>query len=245
MRTIRVFVNDVLRSGEAAFLHPQTQAHLLKVLRLSPGDPIQVFDGQGQEFSASLVMNGKLAAALVGAPLRATAESPLKLTLIQSVCRGEKMDLILQKAVELGVSRVRPVVSERTEVRLDAERAARRQAHWRGVLIAACEQSGRATVPTLDPVLPLDQALALPGAALTLVLDPEAAMTLPKAATQGMTLDIAIAVGPEGGFGARDLAQCAAAGAITVRLGPRILRTETAGFTAMAVLQNVLGDLAL
>jgi 16S rRNA (uracil1498-N3)-methyltransferase len=170
-------------------------------------------------------------------------ESPLRIVLLQALARGEKMDWIVQKATELGVAAIVPVDSERSEVRLDAARADRRVAHWRSVAASACEQSGRARLPSLVAPVLLTQAGAacVPGG-LRLMLDPDAAQairTLPDTGEQ----DIAIAIGPEGGWSPRDLRGLAAVGFAGVRLGPRILRTETAGLAAIAALQSRFGDL--
>ncbi len=168
-------------------------------------------------------------------------ESPLAITLAQGIARGEKMDLILQKATELGVARIAPVLTERTEVKLDAGRADKRAAHWRGVLAAACEQSGRARLPELLAPQPLGHFLAGEASTHRLVLDPGATATLAGLALQpGASL--CLLVGPEGGLSERDLAAARAAGFTGLGLGPRILRTETAALAAVAGLNALYGD---
>jgi 16S rRNA (uracil1498-N3)-methyltransferase len=170
-------------------------------------------------------------------------ESPLRIILLQGIARGEKMDWILQKATELGVAALVPVASERSEVKLSGERATKRHAHWRSVVVAACEQSGRARVPDVAAPESLAAALArLPGNGLRLTLDPGADIGLaglpaPEAAT------CIVAIGPEGGWSPRDRALLADAGFTGLHLGPRILRTETAGMAAIAALQARFGDL--
>ena len=174
-------------------------------------------------------------------PARIDNESPLAITLVQGIARGEKMDWILQKATELGVTRFLPATSDRSEVKLDAQRADKRVAHWREVVVSACEQSGRARVPEVATPQPLAQAAGLrPGRGF--LLDPLADQTL--AALRGSDLDACtLAIGPEGGWSPRDREQLLAAGFEGLRLGPRILRTETAGIAAIAALQAMAGDL--
>jgi 16S rRNA (uracil1498-N3)-methyltransferase len=168
-------------------------------------------------------------------------ESPLRITLAQGIARGDKMDWILQKATELGVARIVPLVSDRTEVKLDAERARKRLAHWQAVLVSACEQCGRNRVPELaEPAKLHDWAAGLgEESGLRLALDPQGdARTRDLASGTRATL----AVGPEGGLSDKDLATLGQAGFRGLRLGPRILRTETAGLAAVAALQAIHGD---
>ena len=170
-------------------------------------------------------------------------ESPLRIVLLQGIARGEKMDWILQKATELGVAGFVPVGSERSEVKLAGERAGKRLAHWRSVVVAACEQSWRARVPDVAPPRPLAGALqALPGDSLRLSLDPGAGMAVASLPAPGERT-VVVAIGPEGGWSPRDRATLAGAGFAGLRLGPRILRTETAGMAAIAALQSRFGDL--
>ena len=170
-------------------------------------------------------------------------ESPLAITLAQGVARGEKMDLVLQKGTELGVAAFAPINTERTEVKLDAERAAKRLAHWQGILAAACEQSGRARLPRLGEPVSLANYAVAENAPVKLVLDPQAGLGLHDLALPAAA-EVALLVGPEGGLSDRDLAAARAAGFTGLRLGPRILRTETAGLAAIAALQALYGDLA-
>lgn len=243
MRTIRCHVDAPLQPGLTVDLPESAAAHLVRVLRLGVGDALVLFNGDGHDYPATLVEAGKRGArAEVGGQVPVTNESPLRITLAQGVARGEKMDWVLQKATELGVAAVVPVHAERTEVRLDAQRAEKRLEHWRSVLESACEQCGRARVPTLAaPAGLADAAAALPEGGLRLVLDPQGGhrlQSLPEAGTR-----LCIAIGPEGGWSPRDLGVLQAAGFIGLRLGPRILRTETAGLAAIAALQARFGDL--
>lgn len=246
MRRIRVFVDDAIALGEPLVLNSFVTDHLLKVLRLTRGAPVTVFNGDGRDYDGTLEVASKSAACvIVQAAVPAAPESPLALTLAQSVARGEKMDLILQKATELGVAHIVPLVSERTEVRLDEDRAGRRVAHWERVVQGACEQSGRAVVPSIAaPVaLPAWVASLAGDDAQRFALHPEGAQPL-RAFELDASRPIVLAVGPEGGFGERDLDALAQGGFQRLSLGPRILRTETAGLAAIAALQVVLGDLA-
>ena len=244
MREIRCFVDVPMTPGAAVELPEDVAAHLLRVLRLGPGDAVTLFNGDGHDYRAKLTEASKRSArAEVVERQVVQRESPLRLILLQGVARGEKMDLILQKACELGVAAVQPVLSERAEVRLDGERAARREAHWLGVLRAAAEQSGRALVPTLLPMRPLANALSELPPGLRLLLSPHAANSLRYLPPPAPGTDVQLLIGPEGGLGERDLAQATVAGFQSVRLGPRVLRTETAGFTALAIMQANWGDL--
>ncbi|WP_146910452.1 16S rRNA (uracil(1498)-N(3))-methyltransferase [Arenimonas daejeonensis] len=243
MRIIRCFVDQPLATGQVIALPEDASTHLLRVLRLAPGDEVVLFNGDGHDYGARLLSAAKRGAeAEVHSRQDAGNESPLHITLAQGIARGEKMDLVLQKATELGVTAFAPVVTERTEVKLDAERAGKRIAHWRGVLAAACGQSGRARLPTLAEPVSLATYAAGETADLRLVLDPQGQHRLPDLPLkQGQS--VALAVGPEGGLSERDLATLRAAGFVGLRLGPRILRTETAGLAAIAALQSIYGDL--
>ncbi|HEU0154046.1 MAG TPA: 16S rRNA (uracil(1498)-N(3))-methyltransferase [Arenimonas sp.] len=241
MRTIRCHVDAPLAVGSPAALSELASGHLVRVLRLGVGDAVVLFNGDGHDYDARLASVGKRGAEAMVTGVRALAnESPLAITLAQGVARGEKMDLVLQKGTELGVAAFAPINTERTEVKLDAERAAKRLAHWQGVLVAACEQSGRARVPALAAPLGLAQWAGGTHAGLKLMLDPEGELTL---AALPPTDAVTLVVGPEGGLSERDLATLRAAGFRGLRLGPRILRTETAGLAAIAALQSRLGDL--
>lgn len=245
MRVIRAFVDRPLAVGATVDLPEDAAAHLVRVLRLREGDACVLFNGDGVDHDARLVAAGKRGATAEIVATRAVdLESPLHITLVQGIARGEKMDWILQKATELGVAAFAPVSSDRSEVKLDAERAAKRHTHWRSVVVSACEQSWRSRVPGVASPQPLAAALAaLPAGGARWLLDPEATdgiATMPAPA--GI---VVLAVGPEGGWSDNDRSTLAAAGFGGLRLGPRILRTETAGMAAIAALQARFGDLAL
>lgn len=245
MRLTRVHVDAALAPGTELALPENAAAHLTRVLRLTVGDECVLFNGDGRDHAARIVAVDKRGVRVAVADARAVDnESPLRITLLQGVARGEKMDLILQKATELGVTAIAPLWSQRSEVKLEGERATKRLAHWRGVVASACEQCGRARVPDVAAPVALATALdAVPGEGLRLILDPEGEFAL-NAITLASGEPVVLAVGPEGGWSAADREQLLGAGFRGLRLGPRILRTETAGLAAIAALQSRFGDLA-
>ena len=242
MRLTRSHIDLELRVGDEIDLPEDVAAHLLRVLRLQANDPCVLFNGDGHDYDARIVAIGKRdARAQIVATRRIDNESPLRITLLQGIARGEKMDWILQKATELGVARIVPANSERSEVKLDAQRAEKRLAHWRGIVVAACEQSGRATLPVIDPPQALAQACAA-REGRGFILDPFAEASL--SSLRDATLrECTLAIGPEGGWSPRDREQLVAAGYEGLGLGPRGLRTETAGIAAISALQALCGDL--
>lgn len=244
MRVNRAYVDAPLAVGARLALPDSAAAHLLRVLRLGVGDACVLFNGDGHDHDARIVSAGKHGGeAEIVATRAIDHESPLRVVLLQGIARGEKMDWILQKATELGVAAFVPVASERSEVKLSGERAGKRHAHWNSVVVAACEQSGRARVPEVAAPESLAAALArLPNGTLRLTLDPGADIGLAglQASTPARCI---VAIGPEGGWSPRDRALLADAGFTGLRLGPRILRTETAGMAAIAALQARFGDL--
>ncbi|MGH8073342.1 MAG: 16S rRNA (uracil(1498)-N(3))-methyltransferase [Lysobacter sp.] len=244
MRLTRVHVDLPLAPGVELALPEAPAAHLARVLRLGVGDECVLFNGDGSDYAARVLAVGKRELRVaVTAATPVERESPLRIVLLQGIARGEKMDLILQKATELGVTGLHPVTSQRSEVKLDEARAAKRLAHWRNVVTAACEQSGRAVVPEVLAPAALQDALAsLPVGGLRLLLDPEGAQSL--GTLESINGPVLLAVGPEGGWSPRDHEQLQSAGFQGLRLGPRVLRTETAGLAAIAALQSRFGDLA-
>ena len=242
MRVNRFFVDEALQAGAEVRLPETVALHLVRVLRGKVGDSCVLFNGDGRDYAARILAIDKREARVeVIAAADVANESNLPVTVLQSLARGEKMDLVLQKATELGVAGFVPVASERSEVRLDGDRVDKRVAHWRNVVIAACEQSGRARVPSVASPLALAQALeALQPASTRLLLDPGATLVAGDLELDGSP--IVLAIGPEGGWSPRDRTLLAGAGFQGMRLGPRILRTETAGIAAIAALQALHGD---
>lgn len=245
MRSTRIHVSTTL-SVDSVFDLPTSSAdHVVRVLRMQVGQVVTLFNGDGRDHVAEIVRIDKrgVAVRMTSAGVDVGTESPLRMTLAQGIARGEKMDWIVQKATELGVHAIVPVITERTEVKLDVARAQRRVTHWQAVVTAACEQSGRAVVPVVARPLRLADWLAGLGdeAGLRLSLDPQSTIT-PRELDLG-GLSATLIVGPEGGLAKNDLALLAQSGFLGLRLGPRILRTETAGIAAITALQSLFGDL--
>ena len=245
MRLTRVHVDADLAAGAEIVLPEGAATHLARVLRHEVGDACVLFNGDGRDYHGRIAALGKREVRVAVESVQdVERESPLPLVLLQGIARGEKMDLILQKATELGVHAVHPLWSQRSEVKLDEARAEKRHAHWRSVVASACEQSGRARVPEVSAPRSLAATLAaLAPGGLRLILDPEGELAF---ATLTVATDAAVllAIGPEGGWSPLDRQQLRDAGFQGLRLGPRILRTETAGLAAIAALQARFGDLA-
>jgi 16S rRNA (uracil1498-N3)-methyltransferase len=219
---------------------PDRAAQHVRVLRLEPGAAVTLFAGDGVELAGEVLDVTKRGVTVrVRAGRDASVESPLAITLIQGLCSGERMDWIVQKATELGVSRIRPFVAVRSQGRLSDERQARRLAHWRAVAAAACEQCGRNVVPEVRPLADFEAALAEPRPGVSLLLSPHGETTL---ADLPRTDAATILVGPEGGLTERERSSAVHAGFAALRFGPRILRTETAPLAVIAALQSRWGD---
>lgn len=246
MRVTRIHVDAPLAAQSSLELPAGAARHLLRVLRLGVGDALRLFNGRGGEFDATIeAVRRDQVTVMIGAHHAIERESPLAITLLQGVARGEKMDLILQKATELGVTAIAPVLMARSTVRLDAKSAAAKQQHWQAVVISACEQCGRNTLPVVEAPRPLAEALRTPAGLGLLLLPDENSRGLHELLVQPRTRgqSIHLLVGPEGGFDATEIALARSAGFDSCRLGPRILRTETAGLAALAALQSLAGDL--
>jgi 16S rRNA (uracil1498-N3)-methyltransferase len=243
VRLSRVFTEAPLASGANVTLSGSAANHVNRVLRLRVGETLTLFNGSGGEFAARIeAFTGSTVTVAVGEARAVERESPLVLTLAQGVSRGERMDLVMQKATELGVTRLVPVLTERSVVRLDASQAERKLAHWRAIAIGACEQSGRNRPPEVSPPQPLGEFLRAGGASDTkLLLAPAAQLRLPQIARP--VTAVTVLIGPEGGLTHEEQERALAAGFVGVRLGPRVLRTETAALTALALLQQEFGDL--
>ncbi|AUG04791.1 16S rRNA (uracil(1498)-N(3))-methyltransferase [Pseudomonas sp. 09C 129] len=238
MRLSRFFIDAPLSLGEHEL--PEAQAHYIgRVLRMAEGDALQLFDGSGNEFRGTLLEVGKKRVVVrLDESFAGQVESPLQIHLGQGLSRGERMDWAIQKATELGVNEITPIFSERCEVRLKDERADKRLAHWRQVAVSACEQCGRSRVPVIHPPVLLADWIKQTQADLKLVLHPvaEPLVSHAKPAT------LAFLIGPEGGLSDAEVDQAQGAGFLPARLGPRVLRTETAPVVALAVAQQLWGD---
>ncbi len=217
-------------------------ARHLQVLRLGVNDPITLFDGLGGEWPAVVLGTGKRLASLRLLDFDPIErESPLKITLVQALATSDKMDFIVQKAVELGVSAIQPIATERATLKLAGERAQKRTAHWQAIAQAACEQCGRNRVPAVAGVVTLEAWLAIPADDARLMLHPQAKLSLIESVD--VSRPLVLMVGPEGGFSEKELSMAANSGVASVRFGPRVLRAETAGLAAIAAINAVHGDL--
>ena len=243
MRLTRVHVPGPLASGSRRILEGDAANHIMRVLRLRPGDPLTLFDGSGPEHPARIEEFRRSAVTVtVGDPSPAVRESPLHLTLAQGISRGERMDWVMQKSTELGVSHIVPVLTERTVVKLDAQHSARKLEHWQAIVIAACEHSGRNIVPPVAAPQPLHEFLRSHDADATrLLLSPTGTLRIDELAPRAPR--ITVLIGPEGGLSELEQRAALAAGFMAVRLGPRVLRTETAAVAALTLLQHRFGDL--
>lgn len=246
MRIPRFYLPASYQPGLVVALNKEQSHYALTVLRLKNGHQLQVFDGQGQQAEAQLqVINRREAQVKLSEQLtRPGCESPLKTLLLQGISRGERMDYSLQKAVELGVTAIQPLFTERCEVRLDEDKAEKRRQQWQALVISACEQSGRCVVPEVKPLVTLNDWLAENPQQPGLVLDPYSRQTLNTLAAPEFNQALAILIGPEGGLTDQEVAQAQAQHMQGIRLGPRILRTETAAPIILSLLQAKWGDLA-
>jgi len=241
----RIHVPGPIEAGRECTLGASQSHHLVNVLRLKPGDALVLFDGAGAEYAASVLRAGRRSVTVAVRERRTVSrESPLAVTLAQAISSGERMDYTIQKAVELGAAAIQPLAASRSIVRLSAERAGRRAAHWQAVAVAACEQCGRNRVPPVAPVLPLDRWLArLPAAGDSdrrILLTPRADQRLRQLEPpRGSAILLA---GPEGGYTQEEEAAARRAGFVPVSFGPRVLRTETAAVAALAAIQSLWGD---
>ncbi len=241
MRIPRIYIPDAISSGSTTELSGNAANHITRVLRLQAGSDIIVFNGEGGEYKAVIeAVNKKSVSVQIGEFCDAGRESNIDVHLWQGISRGERMDFTLQKAVELGVTSITPVMSERTVVKLDKARSDKRLQHWRGVIISACEQCGRNTVPEIHTIVDFNQCLQHEIKGTGLLLDPTANTSLSQLQT---TPAVTLLIGPEGGLAEHERNAAYDKGFIGIRLGPRILRTETAALTALSALQTLWGDL--
>jgi len=244
MRLNRLYTPRPLQPGATVSLTGQAAGHATRVLRLRAGDSLTLFNGDGWDYPGTIAgTSGPRVEVALLDRVAAAPESPLAITLVQGVSRSERMDFVMQKGTELGVTRFVPVLTERSVVRLDVRQAARRAVHWQSVVAGACEQCGRARLPQVEAPRTLDDWLACRAQAglRRLLLAPDAAAPLAGLPPAGDAIELL--VGPEGGLGDAERAAAIAAGYEPRSLGPRILRTETAALAAIVALQAALGDL--
>ena len=236
----RIHCDQRLGPGAQFALAPEAAQHVGRALRLKTGDAITVFDGRGGEYEAAIQRIDKDRVDVkVGAWRDVDTEPRLRIGLIQGLPEADKMDWIIQKSVELGVGWIQPIVCDRSVVRLSGERAARREAHWRRVAVAACEQSGRNRIPEVRPTLGFQSWIAVPADTSRWVLSPSGDPVASKSPTDR---ELEILVGPEGGLSDRELELALQQGCEPVALGPRILRAETAPLAALAAIHALWGD---
>ncbi len=243
MRAPRIYLPTPLATGITVPLSSNAFAHLIRALRLKPGEALTLFNGEGGEFSATLQEVGrKQANVTVDQYHPVDIESPLHTLLGQCISRGERMDYTIQKAVELGVSEIVPLFSERCEIKLKGERLEKKVKHWQQIVISACEQSGRTRIPTVQRPLTLQEWSRHLEDHLKLMLDPKEGVTLKKLAQPESP--IALLIGPEGGLTLAEKQITKEVGFTQIQLGPRVLRTETAALATLSAIQTLWGDLS-
>jgi 16S rRNA (uracil1498-N3)-methyltransferase len=241
LRAPRFYVDAPLRAGGACLLPEDSVHHAIHVLRLRPGDAITLFNGRGGEYAGRIASMEKLRiAADVLAHDPVERESPLRVTLVQGVSSGERMEFTIRKAVELGVAEIRPVLAAASVARPKGERAASRQAHWQRIAISACEQCGRNRLPTVHPLVNVKD-YRVEGNSTGILLSPSSGLAFSKISAQ-VKNEAILAAGPEAGFSAEEERAFLEAGFVPARLGPRVLRTETAALAALSALAALRGD---
>jgi 16S rRNA (uracil1498-N3)-methyltransferase len=243
MRLTRVHVDADLHTGERLTVEGAAGNHISRVLRLRTGDALTLFNGQGGEYGGSIEeIHRDTVVVSVLERREMERESPFQLTLAQGISRGERMDWVVQKATELGVWRIQPLFTERSVVQLDEKQAIRKIQHWRSIAVAACEQSGRNRVPEITQPVGLYEMLEhhTPGGT-ALLLSPGASLRIADIASAAA--DATVLIGPEGGLADVEQAAAIKSDFTPVRLGPRVLRTETAAVCALTLLQQKFGDL--
>ena len=240
----RLFVSGALINGAEIEVDGDQARYLGKVLRARVGDRVTIFNGDGPEWPATITRIGKRSVGLaLGESLEAGTESPLKIHLVQGISRGDRMDFVVQKATELGVKRITPVMTEYGVVKLAPERAEKRREHWQKIAVSACEQSGRTRLPLIDTPIPLKNWFGSKPEKVDaeLILAPGA--STPLASIAAPETKVCVMIGPEGGFSDSEYTDAGVSGFKAVSLGPRILRTESAAIATLAVLQSLWGDL--
>lgn len=241
MRIPRIYTEQQLAEGLSVELEPGPSQHLARSLRMQAGDKVVLFNGSGGEHQATIADVGKRGVSVtIGACDDVDLESRLAIHLGIAASRGERMDWVIQKATELGVSEITPLFTQRTEIKLSGERAAKKHRHWQQIAISACEQSGRNSLPRLNPIGDLDSWLKTTEAQRKFVLHHRAGKTVE---TDIAPSSLALLIGPEGGLSAGEIATAEKAGYNALRLGPRVMRTETAPLAAIAILQARWGDM--
>ena len=241
MRIARIYTTHKLHSNAVFMLEPEPSRHLARVLRLGVGDNLTLFDGSGGEYLSSITaVDNRQVQVLTGAHLRHECESPLNIHLGIAISRGERMDWIVQKSTELGINSLTPLSTKHTGVKLAGDRADKKIHHWQQIAISACEQCGRNRTPAIHPLETLDSWLVSTVAECKFVLHHRADT---YAEQREPPTSIALLIGPEGGLDESEIAAAEQAGYSSLKLGPRVLRTETAPLAAIAMLQGRWGDM--
>ena len=242
MREIRVFTDQPLAVGTDIALEDSSARHLAAVLRMQPGDAVTLFNGLGGEYTATLsACSPKRVNAQVGDFLDIERESPLRIHLGIGLSRGDRMDWVIQKATEAGVTDITPLYTERTEVKLKGDRSDKKQRHWQQICISACEQCYRNRLPVLHEPITMEQWLSQVKADRKLVLHHRSEQTLSQLRNDQVA-SAALLIGPEGGLSDREIAAALNTNFEPLRLGPRVLRTETMPVVAISILQSLWGD---
>ena len=242
MHTPRIHIPNQLESGQTITLDKEAASHISRVLRMKPGDALTLFNGGGGEYNASITnIERHDVTAQIEQFTDKECESPIRISLVQGISRGERMDYTIQKAVELGVHEIIPVFTQRGVVQLKGDRLLKKERHWQAVAISACEQCGRNTVPVVHAPETLKNWLAKDHIHPTaLMLDPLSTQNIRQVCSEDTP--ISLLAGPEGGLSEEEMELASDAGFIGIQLGPRVLRTETAALAAIAALQTLYGD---
>jgi 16S rRNA (uracil1498-N3)-methyltransferase len=239
--SIRIHTPLQLSQSTLITLDSNAAHHLTTVLRKKTGFSFKLFDGSGAEFSATIVKIDKREVEVeILEKLQTEQPTALEIALFIALSKGDRMDFALQKAVELGIHTITPIISERTVVRLSTKRLERKMEQWQKIIVSACEQSGRCLIPTLNSVCLIDQIATSPPTGLSILLDHRSELTLGQ--LEKPTTSVNLIVGPEGGLSAIERERLIGAGFSGIRLGPRVLRTETAPLAALAAIQMLWGD---
>jgi len=242
MRISRLYIDAPLTEHQVIVLSGERHNYIANVLRLKSNAQLSIFNGQGGEYHATITRISKREAELtLGSFLNNDSESPLAITLVQGISRGERMDFTLQKATELGVTRIIPIFTERCTVNLKGERLEKRIKHWQGIVRSACEQSGRNQLPKIEAAQSLDDFIKNDNSGHCFLLDPESEESL--SSITAAPDEITLLIGPEGGFSSRERELAYSNNYQGIQLGPRVLRTETAAITAISAMQVLWGDL--
>jgi 16S rRNA (uracil1498-N3)-methyltransferase len=240
MKNPRIFTEQPLQVSDSVELEPQASHHLASVLRMSAGDSVRLFNNSGHEYQGSITSAKKRAVTVqIDSCQQNSVESPLKSHLAISISKGDRMDYVIQKATELGVTEITPLITERTNVKLNAERLEKKQQHWQQIAISACEQCGRNTVPKVNAMKKLTNWIEYCEADKKLVLHHRSEQALDSKQQPASAI---LLIGPEGGLSEDEISLAESKGFEALTMGPRVLRTETAPLAALSLLQFCWGD---